>query len=68
MTVAATAVDDEDDDGEGDNDEDEATAAAVLMRTVDGPDGLSAESKVVGVLERPSTIDDAEFSSIKHVT
>jgi len=68
MTVAIAAVDDEDDDGDGDNDDDEATAAAVLTRTVDGADGLSAESKVVGVLARPSTIDDAEFSSIKHVT
>jgi len=66
--VAAAAVDDEDDDGDGDNDDDEATVAVVLTRTVDGVDGLSAESKVVGVLARPSTIDDAEFSSIKHVT
>jgi len=67
MTMAAVAVDDEDDDGDGDNEDDEAAAAAlaVLTRTVDG---LSAESKVVGVLARPSTIDDAEFSSIKHVT
>lgn len=68
MTTAAAAVNDEDDDGDGDNDDDEAAPAEVLTRTAEGADGLSAESKVLGVLARPSTIDDAEFSSIKHVT
>lgn len=62
-------VDDRDDDGDGDAEDKAAAAAvAVLTRTVDGTNGLSAESEVVGVLARPSTIDDAEFSSIRHVT
>jgi len=68
MTMAAAAVDDEDDDGDGDNEDDEAAALEVFTRTLVGADGLSAESEVVGVLARPSTIDDAEFSSIRHVT
>lgn len=64
--MAAAAVDDDrDDEGDGDDEDNDEVAAVVLTRTVDGADGLSAESaEVVGVLARPSTIDDAEFSSI----